>query len=155
MQKTHWSPNLRGKSAGNFLNPLNSGFRYFLREGKSRNRARTEFIILGRRQRAKGHLTLTYSFNQLFPWTFHTKKGYIFFEGGKHKGGTHSSVIFYCLLPKNERTDFLLRTGMQKQGVPSGDFFENEQTGEKSHVATMLLWEMGGFKYYWGVLKYH
>ena len=80
---------------------------------------------------------------------------YFFRKGVSTKGGTHSSVIFYCLLPKNERTDFLLRTGMQKQGVPSGDFFENEQTGEKSHVAIMLLWEMGGFKYYWGVLKYH
>ena len=32
---------------------------------------------------------------------------------------------------------------MQKQGVPSGDFFENEKTGEKYHVATMLLWGTG------------
>ena len=150
----------RGKSAGNLLNPLNSGFRYFLREGKFRNRARTESINLGRRQRDQRSLDFDIFFELIISVDFSYKKGYIwgvhiFSKGGKHKGGTHSSVIFYCLLPKNERTDFLLRTGMQKQGVPSGDFFENEQTGEKSHVATMLLWEMGGFKYYWGVLKYH
>ena len=166
MQNIHWSPNLRRKSAGNFLNLLNSGFKYFLREGKFRDRARTDFIVLGRRQKAKGHLTLTYSFDQLFPRILY-KRGTYFLKRGKHKGGIHSFVIFYCPFSKNEWIDFLLRTGMQNKGgaiwrrgckiggVPSGEFFENEQTGEKSHVATMLLWETGGFKYYWGVLRYH
>ena len=96
-KKIHWSPNLRGKSAGNFLNLLNSGFKYFLREGKFRDRARTDFIVLGRRQKAKGHSTLTYSFDQLFPRILY-KRGTYFLKRGKHKGGTHSFVIFFTVL---------------------------------------------------------
>jgi hypothetical protein len=113
MQKTCWSPNFRGTSAGNFLNPLNSGFRYFLREGKFRNRARTEFIILGRRQRAKGHLTLTYSFNQLFSWTFYTKGVHIFSKGVSTKG-VHILLLF-LLSPFQERMDrFSIKNGNAK-----------------------------------------
>ena len=113
MQKTYWSPNFRGKSAGNFLNPLNSGFKYFLREGKFRNRARTEFIILGRRQRAKGHSTLTYSFNQLFPWTFIQKGVHIFRKGVNTKGYTF--FCYFLLSPFQERMDrFSIKNGDAK-----------------------------------------
>ena len=135
--KIHWSPNLRGKSTGNFLNPLNSGFKYFLREGKFRDRVRTEYIILGRRQKAKGHSTLTYSFDQLFPrilykrgtyflkrgkhkrgytWTFHTKRGTYFSKRGKHKGGTHSSVIFSVPFLRTNGQTFYQERGCKNKG---------------------------------------
>ena len=102
MQNIHWSPNLRGKSAGNFLNLLNSGFKYFLREGKFRDRARTDFIVLGRRQKAKGHLTLTYSFDQLFPRILY-KGVHIFRKGVTQKGYI---FLFFSLPPLfQERMD--------------------------------------------------
>ena len=44
------------------------------------------------------------------------KRGTYFLKRGKHKGGTHSFVIFYCPFSKNEWIDFLLRTGMQNKG---------------------------------------
>ena len=119
MQKTYWSPNFRGKSAGNLLNPLNSGFRYFLREGKFRNRARTESIILGRRQRDQRSPDFDIFFELIISVDFSYKRGtyegYIFFRKGVSTKGGYTFFCYFLLSPSQKRTDrFSIKNGNAK-----------------------------------------
>ena len=90
MQNIHWSPNLRGKSAGNFLNPLNSGFKYFLREGIFCNSVRTKFII-----RAVGEnpmVTRPHTYIQSIIFADFIQKG-LHFSKGVNIGGKYSFLF--------------------------------------------------------------
>ena len=86
--------------------------------------------------KVNSHL-ISYTYSIYHSREFHTEKWGVYIFEGANIRGKYS-------LSRNEWTVFY-QNGEAKYGVPSGDFLENEKTGKKSHVATMLLLGNGGF----------